>query len=201
MPGTRVKHIHLAKGLNIMLMSVCSLIKQWHFRPAEGGSSVAKFLNILSMLLCEEVNVTSSSSCWFIAPLPQISGLSRLYGQVITHQPGRLLVTPAELLGDHFVLPCVLQQMPQVALALGTTQQMAFPEEREMLWHTCGTRPLPTLNTMARPAAWLCYGRLWWVHLHACPLPSFPKRKCWASPQAGRDACSTVGGKAAAKYV
>lgn len=126
MPGTRVKHIRLAKCFKIMLMSVCSLIKQWHFRLAEGGPSVAEFLNILSILLCEEVNVTSSSSCWFIAPWPQIPGLSRLCSRVITHQPGRLLIAPAELLEDHIVLPYVVQQMPPVVLALGTPSRWLF---------------------------------------------------------------------------
>lgn len=182
MPGTRVKHIRLAKCFNIMLMSVCSLIKQWHFRLAEGGPSVAEFLNILSILLCEEVNVTSSSSCWFIAPWPQIPGLSRLCSRVITHQPGRLLIAPAELLEDHIVLPYVVQQMPPVVLALGTTQQVAFPEEHEMLWYTCGTRSLPTLSTMARAAAWLCFcGFSSMVLLH----PPFQKENAEQHPKQG----------------
>lgn len=44
---------HLATGLHLMLMSVYSLIEWWHLRPAKRGTSVAKFLNILNMLLCE----------------------------------------------------------------------------------------------------------------------------------------------------
>ena len=66
-------------------------------------------------------------------PLPQIPALSRLCVCVVAHQPGRLPIARAKQLGECFVLPCVLQEMPPVALALGTAQQMAFPEEREML--------------------------------------------------------------------
>lgn len=94
---------------------------------------------------------------WFIVPFTQIPALSNLCVCVITHQPGRLPTAPEKQLRECFVLPCVLQEMPPAALALGTALQTAFPEEHETFWCTCSSmRPLPTPATLARVAPTPC---------------------------------------------
>lgn len=147
---------------------------------------------------------------WFIVPLTQIPALSNLCVCVITDQPSRLPAAPAKQLRGCFVLPCILQERPPSALALGTALQTAFPEEHGMPWCTCGsTRPLPTPATLARVAPAPCNAQLhplallWGalrVQLHHSPSHSFPK-KILSSTPCRWATFSVVCGKAAAKYV
>lgn len=127
---------------------------------------------------------------WFIVPLTQIPALWNVCVCVITDRQGRLPAAPAEQLRECFVLPCVLQEIPPAALALGT----ALQAEHEMLWcmwqHEAPSQLSHTGQSgscsMQCPAAspCLCCQCLCRIQLHHSPSTPF-QRKSWAALHAG----------------
>lgn len=143
------------------------------------------------MLLCEEVNVTSSSS-WLIYRAVTSDSCSvealRLCCHTLAGQaPSRtckraqgVLCPSLRPAGD-----------PTGSIGPGVSPADGFPEERDMLRWTCGTRPLPALSTTARealaPRSALRHplALLWEasrVQLRGSPSPSFPRENAEQHP-------------------
>lgn len=188
-----------------MLMSVCSLIKWWHFRRAERGSSVAEFLNILNALLCEEVSVTSPSS-WLIYHAVTSDSCSVKALPLCCHTPARQTPGRTCKTARGMLYPSLYPAGDALASSVGPGDSPADSFSWRVwdapmhVWHKAPFLPW---------ARWHCsalqyhLALLWEGLIGSAPWFSFPlfsQRKCWAAPRTGRTTCSVVYEKAAAKY-